>query len=135
MCYGTSTSISNCVHTTGKEGDLTWVVSEGSLHKVMSEDDGVSSRRLVMSGEAEAALGPFSGDRSFSPTLSAASSERVLTYEAGIQPTWDPSLRTAAHQPDSSCLTIARISSFRNERWSESDDEKSNKHMTKQMRS
>jgi hypothetical protein len=115
-------------------GVLTCVRSEqGSLHNVSDDDDGASSRRCI-SGEEVPMLSGLD-DCSFSPTLwtlSAASSERMLTYEAGIQPPWDPSLRTAAHHPDSSCLTIARTSSFRNEN---SGDEKSYRQMTEQIRS
>lgn len=103
----------------------------------VSEDDG---SRLKSGGidQMLSCPGPYSGRRGISPTLrtlSAASSERVRTYEAGIQPTSDPSLRTAAHHPDSSCLTIPRISFFRNERWSESEEEKSYRQITEQIRS
>jgi hypothetical protein len=59
MLWNISIDQQLCAHC-GKEDNLTWVVSEGSLHKVVSEDDRVLLRHLAMSGEADPVPGSFS---------------------------------------------------------------------------
>ena len=108
-------------------GGLSWAVSEGSLSE--TSGDGISTG--LESGGADLAppgSAPYPGIRVLTRMLYtrwAASSESVWTNLAGIQPTSDPSPRTAPHHPDSSCWTISRISCFRNERRSGSVEKKS----------